>query len=137
MRFEFLVAAVAAGGLAVGVLAETGLPSINLTQIAQNSSLPQSGAPTKITFGLQDLNPLRYIYDLVMNDVATSRPPPEFAVSQPPLRFDPSWFERQQAQFKSEFDPAQMQRWNAERIQMQIRDNNQKAYDMAHGIAPY
>jgi hypothetical protein len=85
LRFEFLVAAVAAGGIATGTAIET-LASRPAQSFA--AVRPPSSAPTKIAFGLADLNPLRLIYDEVMKQAVSNANRPSFAVGTPMPQID-------------------------------------------------
>jgi hypothetical protein len=143
LRFEFLVAAVAAGGIVVGTAVET-LASRSPQIFA--SAQPPGGVPTKITFSLADLNPLRLIYDEVMKEVTSGRNSASFAVGTPVPQQDWSKFPSMNSNFSTEFSAENMARINGENAANQIREFNNRMQDMRnyannpagwHGAPPH
>jgi hypothetical protein len=143
LRFEFLVAAVAAGGIVVGTAIETfaSWPAQSLAAVQ-----PQTATPTKTTFSLADLNPLRLIYDEVMQQVTNNASRPSFAIGTPVPQADWSKFPSMNSQFGTEFSAANMARMNGENAANQIRAFNDRMQDMRnyannpagwHGMPPH
>jgi hypothetical protein len=123
MRFEFLVAAVAAGGIVTGTAIHT------LTAWpAQTASQPRSGA--QITFSLADLNPLRFIYDEVMKQATSNTNRASFAVGTPMPQIDWSKIPGMNSNFNTEFSSANMARINGENIANQNRLFDDRMQDM-------
>jgi hypothetical protein len=125
MRFEYLVAAVVAGGLATGAAIQPLFSAATPTW-----SPAQAQAPTSVSFSLADLNPLRLIYDEVMKQVTSGDNRMDLVVGTPVRQPHFTDISRMNSQFNSEFDPARMARINGENAANQIREFNDRQQDM-------
>ncbi|MGD0191546.1 MAG: hypothetical protein ABSD74_12465 [Rhizomicrobium sp.] len=137
MRFGFLVAAVAAGGIAIGAAVPfISLPDVQLLPDfqAMNAKAESAADPALRHFTLADLNPLRLIFDYEQHEISTNTNRGLFAGSAPVLTPDFSWADRQQAQFNRAFDPAAMARLNGESLQNQFRQSSQHQQDIMNYI---
>jgi hypothetical protein len=143
LRFEVLVAAVAAGGIVVGTAMATLTPGLPQTFAAAQ---PQSGGPAKISFSLADLNPLRLVYDAVMKQATSGDNSASFAVGAPMAPIDWSKIPTMNSNFGSEFSAANMARINGENLANQTRAFNDRMQDMRnyannpagwHGMPPH
>jgi hypothetical protein len=144
MRFGILVVAVVAGGLVTGVLIQPLLaPATNAPPPAPDK------VPTEIHYSMADLNPLRLVYDMVMQKVASGDNAARFAVGKPVTA---DWtamnryVEQHDAEFNSEFSPDRMARINGEAAADRIREFNNRQQDISnyarnpagwHGAPPF
>jgi hypothetical protein len=137
MRFEFILAAVAAGGIALGAaIPFVSLPSVQLMPDfqAMNAKAENSADPALRHFTLADLNPLRLIFDYEQHEISTNANSGLFANSAPVMKPDFSWIDRQQSQFNRDFDPAAMARLNGESLQNQFRQSSQHQQDIMNYV---